>query len=299
MIKKFDWKTYISNYEDLINAGINTEKKALWHWKNFGIKEKRTFTSFESGIIDCTYKQCSPTINVKLLMIIACHTNNELKYQTILNNMKYLSIDNIDIILINSKEFEHNYKFDIWKNVIKIFYIENDGYYDFGKWNYVLDNFDYSSYRNVIFTNDSIILTGNINNYFINVANTNWDLYAFNDSRQIKIGYQSYLFSINTSKIQLFKDFYNNSKSKIYNFDDVIKYYELELYHIFNNKFCYYSIGHITAGRNIQFEMDDYYKKILENNTFPIIKIKRILQESIPKFIYEKIPVEIKKCINV
>ena len=39
----FDWLTYINNYEDLRRAGINTEAKALMHWRLFGLKEGRTF----------------------------------------------------------------------------------------------------------------------------------------------------------------------------------------------------------------------------------------------------------------
>lgn len=40
---EFDWKTYVNNYMDLQNAGINTEPHAKWHWFNYGIKEGRTY----------------------------------------------------------------------------------------------------------------------------------------------------------------------------------------------------------------------------------------------------------------
>ena len=42
-IDNFDWETYINNYEDLRNAGIDTKEKAYKHWKNHGIKEGRTY----------------------------------------------------------------------------------------------------------------------------------------------------------------------------------------------------------------------------------------------------------------
>jgi len=38
----FDWETYINNYEDLQNAGINTQELALQHWNNHGKNEGRT-----------------------------------------------------------------------------------------------------------------------------------------------------------------------------------------------------------------------------------------------------------------
>ena len=46
----FDWQTYINNYEDLRNAGINTKQKAWMHWINHGIKEGRVYTSLNDII---------------------------------------------------------------------------------------------------------------------------------------------------------------------------------------------------------------------------------------------------------
>jgi len=38
----FDWETYLDNYADLRNAGINTQELALQHWNDFGKNEDRT-----------------------------------------------------------------------------------------------------------------------------------------------------------------------------------------------------------------------------------------------------------------
>jgi len=43
MEKKFDWKMYIQNYEDLQKANIDTPEKAFSHWKSYGKKENRTY----------------------------------------------------------------------------------------------------------------------------------------------------------------------------------------------------------------------------------------------------------------
>ena len=40
----FDWEFYLNKYKDLIKADINTQEKALEHWKQFGKKEERIFT---------------------------------------------------------------------------------------------------------------------------------------------------------------------------------------------------------------------------------------------------------------
>lgn len=39
----FDWKTYINNYKDLRNSGINTYESAINHWNLYGKKEGRTY----------------------------------------------------------------------------------------------------------------------------------------------------------------------------------------------------------------------------------------------------------------
>jgi len=43
----FNWKYYITKYEDLRNAGINTEALAWNHWINHGIREGRTCETFD------------------------------------------------------------------------------------------------------------------------------------------------------------------------------------------------------------------------------------------------------------
>lgn len=44
---KFDWVTYIENYKDLVEAGINTEKEAYRHWINYGKKEGRIYSKID------------------------------------------------------------------------------------------------------------------------------------------------------------------------------------------------------------------------------------------------------------
>jgi hypothetical protein len=41
LIREFNFENYLSNYPELVTSGINTEEKALKHFKKFGIKEGR------------------------------------------------------------------------------------------------------------------------------------------------------------------------------------------------------------------------------------------------------------------
>ena len=298
MQKTFDWTTYVNNYEDLQKAGINTEKNALRHWITYGKNEGRsflkninteiiidkTYDNYEP-IIDKTYDNYEPIIKNKLLIIISCHINSIFKYNVLKNNIKYLILNNIDIIIINSIEFINIYDFNISPAIIKTFFIDNDKFCDFGKWLYVIKNFDYSIYRNIIFMNDSIILTNNINNYFINIDNTEYDLYGFNDSKEIMYHYQSYIFSVKKSAIITFIKMVDDNKNFIEKFDDLITYYEFGLYKSFVTKSCFLQVSHLTRGRSLQFTADDIYITLLQKNIFPIIKVKRLANTSIPEFI--------------
>jgi len=248
---------------------------------------RNDFICLENCIIDTTYNNHEITEKKKLLIIIACHTSKG-RYHVLEENIKYFDL--FDIIIINSKEYENKYNYNLSTNIKEIFFIENNPLFDFGKWKYVLENYNYNDYKKIVFTNDSIILTHNINNYLKNAFFYEYDLYGFNDSSQCKYHYQSYLFTIKTQKINIFLNMINEKSHLINNYWDLIHHYELNgLYYAYENKKCYLTISHVINGSNLQYEMDEIYEKLLNNNIYPIIKVKRILMDSIPEFILNRI----------
>jgi hypothetical protein len=270
----FNWKTYVENYEDLRKAGINNERKAKTHWQQYGQNEGRTYLKIintqendknsnknklfkiwdeNDSIIDCTFKNYEFKIIKKSLIIISCHSNSIYKYNILKNNIKFFEINNIDIIIVNSKEYKNMYDFNFSGFIKNVFYVENDKYYDFGKWYHVINNIDYNEYTNIIFINDSIILTNNINNYFLNIDNNNYDLYGFNNSLEITEHYQSYIFSIKNTAIPKFVEMFEKHKNQIVNFNDIIRYYEFGLFETFLNKSCYLNLKNLSNGKNIFF----------------------------------------------
>ena len=44
----FDWKTYVNNYSDLLNANINTKEKAWKHWLEYGKVEGRSIDTIHN-----------------------------------------------------------------------------------------------------------------------------------------------------------------------------------------------------------------------------------------------------------
>jgi hypothetical protein len=291
-MNNFDWKTYIENYEDLQKANINTQKSAWAHWINYGQKENRTCVKINNIVHNSTddITQANNT-EKKNLVIIACHTNNNLKYTVLKNNIKYFEKDNMDIILINSTEYEKYYDYSISNKIIDTIFIDNSVTIDFGKWIYVLENRDYvTNYKNIIFTNDSYIIVNEIDDFFEKINKNNYDLYGYNDSSEIKYHYQSYLFAVNTTKLPNLLKLFHDHHHKINSTQDAIIFYEINLINYFQNKNCHLKITHLTNGNNVFFRSDNVYENLLKKKLLPFIKIKRLFYADpnkilIPNFI--------------
>ena len=222
----------------------------------------------------------------KNLVIIACHTNNDLKYTVLQNNIKYFEKDNIDIILINSIEYEKKYNYSISDKIIDILFVKNNITIDFGKWVYVINNFPLiKNYKKIIFTNDSYIIVNKIDDYFEKVNNSEYDLYGYNDSLEVKYHYQSYLFAIKTDKINSLLLLFNENLPKINSIYNVIIFLELNLINYFNNRNCYLQISTQTTNNNVFFFVDNIYEKLLYEGKLPFIKIKRLYYKNKEKII--------------
>jgi hypothetical protein len=50
--RDFDWKSYVNHYPDLQRGGINSRRKAIKHWREFGREEGRTYQYAASATAD-------------------------------------------------------------------------------------------------------------------------------------------------------------------------------------------------------------------------------------------------------
>jgi len=234
----------------------------------------------------------------KILCIFSNHTSNMIKYNISLSNISILKKFVTNIIIVDSIEEEYGNKlckdFEDDPILLKYFLIKNDNYYDFGKWTYVLklltesknsknesnnsysiDNYDY-----ILFVNDSIVINNNIENYFIYLNNNvsqNINLYAYNDSTQIKYHYQSYFFSIKTCITNKFISFFESKKSKIHDLESLVHNVEINLCEIDPSHDCLIKIGNeYNMTKNIYWENEVLYKFLLSKQIFALLKLKRI-----------------------
>lgn len=225
----------------------------------------------ENCITNC--KDCSfnKYFNIALM---ACHINSNLKYKAVINNIKKI-LHNVDmIIIINSCDTQKlDINFD--NNGVPIIYYEinNDKFFDFGKWYKALQIFRtiVDKYQNIIFLNDSFFITTNIDDFFQKLPE--YDFFGMTNNMEIKHHYQSYLFSIKQPMLHVFENLFIKYENNINNMFDVIVNYEVNLSEQFTNKNCLVKTAQIF-NRNIFFYNPILYTKLLFSNELPIVKIK-------------------------
>ncbi len=128
--ESFDWETYINNYPDLVNNGINDKEKAIEHWNKYGKNEGRIFYKFE--LEDKIDDFDNFSIQSDVINIV---DKEEFDWETYINNYPDLMNNGI-----NNKEkaIEHWNKYG--KNEGRIFIkIELDEDFD---WEQYINNYD-------------------------------------------------------------------------------------------------------------------------------------------------------------
>jgi len=105
---EFDWKFYISKYNDLREAGILTKDKALWHWNFYGKKENRICN--KEMLIKLTKKinqnkstRTSTTVSGKKISIVMAYYNRKiLLLKTLVGFQKtYAGKYNFEVVIVD------------------------------------------------------------------------------------------------------------------------------------------------------------------------------------------------------
>jgi len=256
MLTNFDYGMNINNVEDSCILSATREMKAY------------------------NYPPKINSSNKKILTIMACHTNNVIKFNTVLNNIKYFRFMNNDIVVINSQGESHSKQLreSLQNNVEAFFEIPNNTHLDIGKWCFILSKINYKLYDHVIFTNDSFLITSPILHFFNKMMKSNVELYGYNDSTQIRYHYQSYLFSLRTHAVDKLIGLYLGRKHLLWNYNQVVENIELNLVNTFKTTDCFLKIGHLYGlkKKNIFFNNDSLYKKLLQTKLLPFVKLKRL-----------------------
>jgi hypothetical protein len=224
-------------------------------------------------------------MNKKILAIFANHSNSYVKNIISLHNLSIIEKYVTDICIIDSENEEFSMKLNNnlkdKDKIINYFFIKNDTYYDFGKWVYGLNNIkSLNSYDYILFVNDSIIITPDIDKYFNYIDNfleSNINLFAYNDSTQLQYHYQSYFFIIKPFIAKELIKLFEERKPFIDSLQSLIENMEFSLTEIDNNHDCFIKIGiQFNHMQNIYWTNEDLYSYLLSINHFAILKYKRI-----------------------
>jgi hypothetical protein len=276
----FDKSHYVAPIINL-NNNYNFNKQK----KNVNSTHDRSYDHkmIEKNIQNMKENQYNPSIHdKKILTIIACNTDSLLKLNCMQDNLPYFTFKNNDIILINSVDalYNNELKNNTLGKITKYYEVPNDKtLLDFGKWIYILNNYNCTNYDYIVFSNDSIIINGNINHFFNNMISKSVDLYGYNDSTQIRYHYQSYLFGLKTSKTYILNKLIDDKKHLITDSNSLVHNTEILMTDYFTNNDCFLKIGNISSHKlkNIYFENDTFYNFLFKTGLLPLKKIKRMI----------------------
>jgi hypothetical protein len=80
-MEHFDWNTYINNYDDLIEANINTKEKAWNHWLNHGKNEGRIYdTNLKNCLNNAEKYKHNNNLHFNIYIIGGVDVGGSLKY---------------------------------------------------------------------------------------------------------------------------------------------------------------------------------------------------------------------------
>jgi hypothetical protein len=217
------------------------------------------------------------TPSTKILNIMACHVDTGNKYESILNNIRYL---HGDLIIVNSTGLPYNASFrdDVASRCKQYMEIENNYELDIGKMMYALHEFDYSGYDFIVLMNDSFYLMDTIDPWYNCMIEEDKDLYGYLSNVELAYHYQSFLYGVKKTCIQTLIDFFNGCKEKFKQDDNlhtnVIHNYELLFANEFPNKACYIDIVDFPSQfhNNLLYYCPILYGKLLDTKIVTLVK---------------------------
>lgn len=232
------------------------------------------------------------------LGIFLNNTVSNMKYKINLNNFIKLSNDFDGFIIIDiNNDFSKNLQKDIKKilfkkknnsvediedseiDLIKYFlndtlieyflddtlYCQND--LDIVKIKMIIKKITHLKFKYITFIHDKYIYTGSIKEYLKYISNHNLEFSSFLDSSYYTYHYETFIFSIEHTKLNLINDIINNDMFNISTihtrFNSSMPY--LKIAYSYNNNYT-----------NI-FDNDDLYKLLFKNGKLPVISIDKLL----------------------
>lgn len=258
-----------------VTASLQNQKQVIANTQQF----------FNDSLLLKSQNSSSVTLpeGKSMLIIIACHSNTELKCKSLLNNLCFfLQVQGAKILIVNSAgtlDPKHDLFHFFHNNKIQYIETPNEKSLDFGKWDKALSLDENCTFDYFVFTNDSIVIQSPITHFFHLFLKSNTEIYGYNDSSEYKYHYQSYLFGLKREAIPQLICLFDSKKHLLHCSDDVVRHLELNLANTFKSKDCFLKIANCAGneGKNVFFKNDTLLHQLQETQLLPFVKIKRIL----------------------
>jgi hypothetical protein len=213
---------------------------------------------------------------MKTLCIVACHSDSDIKIESLKQSRKFLEEITDDIIYVNSIGCVSPFDSLFTENTKNVCY---------DKYLHVLNSIDLEKYDNYILTNDSIFIIKSLIR-FKELFDPNVEMSSLLESTEINLHYPDFLRRYNQNGIKKIIKFYkDNLKNKT--FEELILDIELKCHLIHNTINVLYK-SEKNFDYNIHFD-NVMLKKYLDNK-YPILKIKKLMEfkyVSYPLFLFD------------
>ena len=211
----------------------------------------------------------------RVLCIMACHTNNALKLNAVVNNIPFLKEICEKLILVDSDEFIANKPHILSRYPdVDIHHIPNDHLACFSKYIYALRNSHTQQYDKIILCNDSFVIIKPLEKFKDKML-LDVDVTSLLASNQTKYHYTDFLRCYNKQSIGVIYNYYLDNASHIKSFNDLINIYELNSTSLFERRNVVFE-AEKTYNGNINFDDTKLQKYIADG--YPIIKCKTLLR---------------------
>ena len=235
----------------------------------------------ERGVANSELFMCNDSINTqKILTLVACHSNTEFKWYTTLLNLKYYLKFSVEVVIIESLEFEgileHKIR-DIYPNDIyriKVIYTKNNNYICQGKWMFYLNEYynTIQNYSQICLTNDSFEIVNDFVS-MINQVSIHEEMYSMCISNEIFRHYTDFFRIYNKAGLFKIMHYYRRKMDEFQNpsFKQMIDEFEMKSHKIFDKIGGFYEEPDPV---NIHF-IEPYHRNYLKRG-YPIKKIKKM-----------------------
>ena len=312
---RFDWIFYVGHYKDLRDAGILTEEKAREHWKHYGESEGRMCNPEQVSFNWHYYLALNEDLEIngihtkadadehwllygkregrlcrpdcKILCILAVHLDSRLKIDTLINNIPYLNEISAKVVVVASELPDLGYRSTELLEVLDTveYHVRpNDPVrvcYD--KYQYYLENNDYSRYDRIILTNDSYYIFRPLT-AFRRYCLLDKDCIAFSASNERSYHLTDYLrcYSLTGIRIML-----NQFRSKVVStIHDAVQTFEVDSSALFH-QVAVYRHAFPEYANNIMFD-DSHLSWSVLNQGLEVIKLK-----ALSRIIYTETPTDL------